>query len=346
MALELIYNKMCKGRIGLFALTLLVFSMAVSALVSCGKPLKEGVGESEIVLILAPGSKDDKSYNSAIWVGCQRVIDEYALTIDVLEPTTRKEAEEAITVSLERGAKLIVVAPRGLHQKVGESAINHPKVNFVVFDSLLNLPNVASYNFDNYAAGVLGGVVVGNVLAKGEVGFIGADHTDFSRDIMRGFIDGLQYSNDELILRAEVLPGGFCACADEEAGKELGLEMFAGGCQVIFAPCGGASQGVLAAAAETGLVAVGADSNQNWVEVGYVLTSVVRALDRATYEALCGYLEGNFPGGPHECGLAGFWVNIVRDESNKDIITQDVAKQVDEVWHLMVNGEFDPQRRT
>jgi basic membrane protein A len=348
MDLGNICNKQDRSRPAIRTITWFVAIVIISAgaFLSCGKPPKKDTLSSKILVILAAGSKDDKSYNSSIWMGCQKIVEEYGITMDVLEPKTQEEAEKQLTDGLSRGVELVVAAPRLLQDKVNELAPAYSQTDFVVFDSSIDLPNVASYNFDNYSAGVLGGVLTGGSILKGEVGFIGCDNTQFTADILRGFADGLQYSNPSLSLLSETVPGGFSAAADEEKAKELALKLYAQGCQVVFAPCGAGSQGVLAAAAENRMLAVGADANQNWVELGYVLSSVTRALDRAAYEALKSHLEGNFAGGKHTCGLSDSWIGIVRDKSNEKMLNPEVMQKVEEVRQLLLAGKFNPQKAT
>jgi len=348
MDLGHISNRKILGEIAIRTLTWFIALALISAipLLSCGKPPKKDTLPSKILVIFAAGSKDDKSYNSTIWMGCQKIIEEYGITMDVVEPKTQEEAETELSNGLSRGVELVLIAPRLLQDKVNELALAYPQTNFVVFDSSIDQPNVASYNFDNYSAGVLGGVLTGSSILKGEVGFIGCDQTRFTEEILRGFEDGLQYSNPELTLISETIPGGFSGSADEEKARDLALKLYAQGCQVVFAPCGAASQGVLAAAAESHMLALGADANQNWVEMGYVLSSVTRALDRATYQALKSYLEGNFSGGRHDCGLSDSWIGIVRDKSNEKMLNPEIMQKVDEARQMLLTGKFNPQRPT
>jgi basic membrane protein A and related proteins len=57
------------------------------------------------------------------------------------------------------------------------------------------------------------------------------------------------------------------------------------GADVIYAAAGGTGVGVLQAAADEGILSIGVDSNQNYMHPGKVLTSMLKRVDNAVYEA-------------------------------------------------------------
>ncbi len=72
---------------------------------------------------------------------------------------------------------------------------------------------------------------------------------------------------------------------DPVKGAELAKAQKAQGADVIYAAAGGTGIGVLQAAADEGILSIGVDSNQNYLHPGQVLTSMLKRVDNAVYDA-------------------------------------------------------------
>ena len=64
------------------------------------------------------------------------------------------------------------------------------------------------------------------------------------------------------------------------------------GVDVVFAAAGGTGVGVYQAAKDAGKLAIGVDSNQNHLHPGTMLTSMVKRVDLAVYDAFKGVKPG------------------------------------------------------
>ena len=73
---------------------------------------------------------------------------------------------------------------------------------------------------------------------------------------------------------------------DPVKGGELTLSQIGQGSDVVFAAAGGTGVGVLQAAADEGILSIGVDANQNYLHPGQVLTSMMKRVDNAVYEAM------------------------------------------------------------
>lgn len=93
---------------------------------------------------------------------------------------------------------------------------------------------------------------------------------------------------------------------------------------MIFAAAGGTGIGVLQKVADTGKFAIGVDSNQNYMHPGVMLTSMVKRVDVAVYNALKDAKEGHFTGGVQSLGLAENGVDWALDENNRKLISPEV----------------------
>ena len=89
---------------------------------------------------------------------------------------------------------------------------------------------------------------------------------------------------------------------DPTRGAELAKGQFDRGVDVVFAAAGGTGTGVYQAAKDSGKLAIGVDSNQNHLQPGTVLTSMVKRVDLAVYDALKTAKEGTWKPGRRALG--------------------------------------------
>ncbi|HSG54258.1 MAG TPA: BMP family ABC transporter substrate-binding protein, partial [Paracoccaceae bacterium] len=100
-------------------------------------------------------------------------------------------------------------------------------------------------------------------------------------------------------------------------------------------------RGVLQAAADAGAFGIGVDSNQNYLHPGQVLTSMLKRVDVATYNAFKDAMEGNFTAGVQSLGLAEDGVGYAVDEHNEALLTEDMIQAVEDAKAKIVAGEIE-----
>ena len=107
---------------------------------------------------------------------------------------------------------------------------------------------------------------------------------------------------------------------------------------MIYAAAGGTGVGVLQAAADEGILSIGVDSNQNYMHPGKVLTSMLKRVDNAVYEA---FKEGeNLTPGFNVMGLANDGVGYAMDENNAALVTPEMLAAVDAAAEKIKSGEI------
>ena len=109
---------------------------------------------------------------------------------------------------------------------------------------------------------------------------------------------------------------------------------------MIYHAAGGSGAGVLQAAADAGKLGIGVDSNQNGLHPGKVLTSMVKRVDTAVYNAFKDLAADSWSSGIYVLGLAEDGVAWADDENNKDLITADMRTAVDQASEEIVSGKI------
>jgi basic membrane protein A len=283
-----------------------------------------------IALILGPGGKDDKSYNTLIWSGASRAGQELGIDIKDYTVNNEKEGLKALDECARKGFNMVIVGPRFLTQYIEAFAEKHKKTDFLVFDGEVEGENVYSCVFDGYSGGFLVGVTAAMASGGEPIGFIAPDQSDYIRSLYKGFCEGAHSVYKDIRIEYTLF-NDVSMTGDEENGSEKARELFNKGVSVIFAPVGLASIGVFKAAKASSRLAIGCDANQNYVEPGFVLTSLVRNIDLITYQAVCDSYNKLLKGGVFYYGVSGGWIDIVIDDSNKSFFSDDMINKINEI---------------
>jgi basic membrane protein A len=122
---------------------------------------------------------------------------------------------------------------------------------------------------------------------------------------------------------------------DPARGGELAKAQFAKGADVVFAAAGGTGMGVYQAAKDSGKLAIGVDRNQNYVQPGSMLTSMLKRVDVAVYNA-----SKSFKAGATNLGLKEDGVGYAMDEFNANLVTADMKKKVEAARADIVSGKI------
>src|SRR4030095_4988895 len=123
-------------------------------------------------------------------------------------------------------------------------------------------------------------------------------------------------------------------------GKELAKAQIERGADVIFQAAGNSGLGVFDAAEETRKLAIGVDSNQNWVKPGFILTSMLKRVDVAVFNVVKKLTEGRFSGGIHLFGLDNDGIGYALDDYNRSLIPQSVLDDVERAKKEIIEGHI------
>ena len=127
---------------------------------------------------------------------------------------------------------------------------------------------------------------------------------------------------------------------DPTKGGELAKSQFDRGADVVYAAAGGTGVGVYQAAKDNGKLAIGVDSNQNYLQPGTMLTSMLKRVDLAVYNAFMASKNGTWKAGVTSLGLAEDGVGWALDDNNKALITADMKTKVDQAKQDIISGKI------
>jgi len=289
---------------------------------------------AEPAVIYDMGGKFDKSFNQAGFDGAERWKKETGKTYIEFEISNPAQREQAQRRMAERGASPIVGIGFSQGSSLEKVAKDFPKQQFAIIDSVINLPNVQSIVFKEHEGSFLVGMMAALASKTGKVGFVGGMDIPLIRRFQCGYEQGAKYANPKVEVSANMTGTTPTAWNDPARGAELANSQFAGGVDVVFAAAGGTGIGVYQAAKDSGKLAIGVDSNQNHVQPGTMLTSMVKRVDVAVYNAFKGVTPGMTSLGLKEGG-----VDYALDDNNAKLVTADMKKKVDAAKADIIAGK-------
>ncbi|WP_281992651.1 BMP family lipoprotein [Sulfitobacter geojensis] len=301
--------------------------------------LSAGAALAEPALIFDLGGKFDKSFNEAAFAGATRWAEETGGTFRDIELQSEAQREQALRRFAEAGANPIVMTGFAFADALSQVAPDYPDTKFAVVDvNWLDLPNVRGIGFAEHEGSYLVGMLAAQASKSGTVSFIGGMDIPLIRKFACGFAQGAVAANADVKVIANMTGTTPAAWNDPVKGSELTKAQISQGSDVVFAAAGGTGVGVLQTAADEGILSIGVDSNQNHLHSGKVLTSMLKRVDNAVFDAMSQGTEletGNFT-----MTLANGGVGYAMDEHNKDLVSADMQSAVDAAAAKIADGSL------
>jgi basic membrane protein A len=279
-------------------------------------------------IIFDLGGKFDKSFNEAAFQGAQRWAEETGGSFREIELQNEAQREQALRRFAEAGSNPIVMAGFAFADALGKVAPDYPDTKFAVIDvNWLSMPNVRGIGFNEHEGSYLVGMLAAQASETGTVGFVGGMDIPLIRRFGCGFAQGVKAVNGDATIIANMTGTTPAAWNDPVKGSELTKAQISQGADVVFAAAGGTGVGVLQTAADEGILSIGVDSNQNYMHPGKVLTSMMKRVDNAVYEA---FSQGDaLETGNFQMGVANGGVGYALDEFNASLVSADMQSAVD-----------------
>lgn len=294
------------------------------------------------------GGKDDHSFNTAAWQGVQRAAKDFPIIMRDVEPGDSTSVEPAIRAFAERGYDLIIGVGFSQTPIVESVATDYPNLNFAIVDGVSQLPNVASLIFREHEGSYLVGMIAAMTSRSHSIGFVGGMDVPLIRKFEVGYEEGAKAADPNTRVIANYIGVTDAAWNDPVKGKELAQTQIEKGADVIFAAAGNSGFGTFDAVEQYGkdargrarALAIGVDSNQNWVKPGFILTSMVKRVDNAVYQIVKDRMENRPVGGVHSYGLDNNGVAYAFDDYNKSLIPASTIEAVESAKQKIINGQI------
>ncbi len=303
--------------------------------------LAAGSAAAEPGLIIDLGGKFDKSFNESAYTGAQRWAEESGGDYMETELASEAQREQTMRRMAERSANPVVVLGFANASTLETVAPDYPDTDFVIVDLVVEQPNVQSIVFAEHQGSYLVGLMAAMASETGTVSFVGGMDVPLIRKFACGYAEGAKATKEDVNVIANMTGTTPAAWNDPVKGGELTRSQIGQGSDVVFAAAGGTGVGVLQAAADEDILAIGVDSNQNYMHPGTMLTSMVKRVDNAVYDAFEAAENGNLKTGIKVKDSENEGVGVAMDEHNADLVTEEMKTAVDEAKRQIIAGEIE-----
>ncbi len=290
-------------------------------------------------VIFDMGGKFDKSFNEAAYNGAEKFKAENGGEYLEFEITNESQRDQALRRMAQR-ANIVVAVGFGFSTPLETIAAEFPDKKFVIIDSVVEQPNVQSVVFKEHEGSFLVGMAAALASQTDKVGFVGGMDIPLIRNFAFGYEQGVKHVKPDAEVIVNYTGTTPAAWNDPGRGGELAIGQFGQGADVIYAAAGATGLGVLQAAADKGKLSIGVDSNQNHLHPGSVLTSMLKRVDVAVYEAFTSAKGGSWQPGMESLGLKEDGVDYAVDDSNRAVLTPEMQAKIDEAKAAIIAGSL------
>jgi basic membrane protein A len=296
------------------------------------------------------GGRGDKSFNDGAYLGGMRAERELGAHVRFIEPGDGSDREAGLRLLAAEGMDLVIGIGFIFTDDLLQLAKDYPRTSFAGIDFAVATDvdgrpvapptNLAALKFREEEGSFLVGALAALTSRTRTVGFVGGMDSPLIQKFEAGFRAGVKHVCPRctvLVGYAGVTPDAF---RNPGKGKELALSQYGQGADVIYHASGSTGLGVFEAARVTGKLAIGVDADQYAEAPGHVLTSMVKGVDAAVYDAIRLVKEHRFRGGIYQLGLADNGVGYVYDANNRALVPDSVRARVEQLRREIIAGQI------
>jgi basic membrane protein A len=297
-------------------------------------------GAPKLAVVYDAGGKFDKSFNQSAFEGAERFKKETRISYMEVQASSDTQAEQVLRGLARKKLDLIAAVGFSQTQAVQKVAQEFPNVRFVLIDSIAKGNNINSVMFKEEQGSYLVGLAAAMASKSKKIGFVGGMDIPLIRAFACGYAQGAKATNPKIEIMQNMVGTTSAAWNDPAKGGELARAQFDRGVDVVFAVAGGSGMGTLQMAKEKGKLAIGVDSNQNYMHPGTMLTSMVKRVDAAIYDSFMQMKNGTWKPGVTYKGLKEGGVDWVVDKDNRKVVSSDMEKRVNAARADIINGKI------
>ena len=310
-------------------------------------PSSEGL---DVGIVFDVGGRGDKSFNDGAYLGAERAARELGARVRFIEPGEGSDREAGLRLLAAEGLDLVVGVGFIFTDDLTQLAKEYPNTRFAGVDfavatdaqgNVVQPPgNLAALKFREEEGSFLVGALAALAGNSKKVGFVGGMDIPLIHKFEAGYRAGVMHVCGDCQVIAQyagVTPEAF---RNPGRGKELALSQYQQGVNVIFHASGSTGLGVFEAARATRKLAIGVDADQYAEAPGFILTSMVKGVDAAVYDAIKSVHDARFAGGIRQFGLRENGVGYVYDQNNQRLIPAAVRARLEALRDSIVAGHI------
>jgi basic membrane protein A len=335
-------------------ITLSALLTASLVLAACGAapatqaPATEAAAQFTCALI-TPNPLGDRSFIDASARGIERANAELPVKCDIIETNGVAEHETALRGAISQDYDLVLGLAMDTEMFVS-LAEEFPDEKFaspseIFLDALPT--NMVAYQIDVHESSFLVGLIVGSLTKTKTVGAVVGGDAPGLNQFFYGYKQGVLEVCPDCQVLVSYLGFDF---SNPTLGLETALGLYDQGADILYQVAGRSGEGVLEAAAQRDLFAIGVDSNQDDIQPGHVIVSSLKKVESTTFDPIKLVVDGQFAGGFQRRGLKEGFAGLSWDEGSTTFEDQgpadmtakipDIKTLVEEYRTKILNGEL------
>ena len=289
----------------------------------------------KIGMVTDVGGVNDGSFNQSAWEGLQRAAENFGCEVKYIESKGDADYVPNIESFLDEDYDLIVCVGYMMADAVRDAAELYPDQKFAIIDDASNadLDNVTCMMFEQEQASYLVGLAAGYTTESNIVGFVTGAANETMNSFGYGYCAGVLDANPD----ATILQYNANNFGDASGGKTAVNTMVTKGADVVFHAAGGTGIGVIDGCKENKIWAIGVDSDQSPLAPETILTSALKRVDNACYDATKKTILGTLEGGVETYDLAAGGVDIAPTTDN---LSKDVLEKIEKAKKDIIAGDL------
>ena len=296
---------------------------------------EKSAADLKIGLVTDVGGVEDQSFNQSAWEGLQRAAKDLGVEVNYLSSSTDSDYAPNLETFVDEDYDLIISVGFLLADATRAAAEANPDIKFAIIDdsSCADVPNVTCLTFKQEQASYLVGYVAGLMTEKDNIGFVLGMASDVMHQFGYGYCAGAIDANPDV----KIQQGNANNFGDPAMGSTLTTNFVTNGADIVFHAAGATGTGVISECQAQGIMAIGVDSDQNYLAPETVITSAMKRVDNAVYATVEALINGTLEGGIAVYDLTNEGVDIA---PTTDLLPEEVIKTVEEVKTKIMNGEI------
>ena len=289
----------------------------------------------KIGMVTDVGGVNDGSFNQSAWEGLQRAGEAFGCEVKYIESKGDADYVPNLESFLDEDYDLIICTGYVMADAVRDAAELNPDQKFAIVDDASNadLDNVTCMMFEQEQASYLVGLAAGYTTESNIVGFVTGAANETMNSFGYGYCAGVLDANPD----ATILQYNANNFGDASGGKTAVNTMVTKGADVVFHAAGGTGIGVIDGCKENKIWAIGVDSDQSPLAPETILTSALKRVDNACYDATKKTILGTLEGGVETYDLAAGGVDIAPTTDN---LSKDVLEKIEKAKKDIIAGDL------
>jgi basic membrane protein A len=295
-------------------------------------------GPLKVVVLTDAAGLGDKGFNDVSWSGVQRAQADFGLDAHFLQ--SREQADYVSNISLAaRHSDVIITLGYLFEDALRQVVPSYPDKRFIHIEGMVPGDNIACHDFRSEEGGFLAGLVAGLYSKTRKVAVVTGMEIPPVEAYVSGFRAGVgtaEHHRGELVEVIVVSAGSF---NDPVKGKSLAQAAIDQGADVIFRAAGNTGVGVLEAVKGTAnVMLIAEDLDQDAELPGRVLTSTLKRMDVAVYDALQSIVENRFQRGHHWLGAVEGAMDITDMKHSRHLFDPASLARIQKSRELLKQG--------